>query len=183
MQLLPRHGYFYAYARRFARPFWLGIGFLFLTDLLDILPPLIIMRAINEITGSAGVAALARTALLFFAITVSLALVRFYWRMEFGKFHQNVATDLRDRIFKKLTELGPSFFHQNPVGELMSLVTNDVESVRMGMGPGLIVLSDALFYCLTIPPIMLSLSVPLTFKTLIFLPVLPFFVNWLGGKI
>ncbi len=172
-----------AYIKKFRLLFWTGIFFLFVTNLLDVAPPLIIMRGIDEITRRATAQELLHTALSFAALTIALAVVRFHWRMQFGKFHQNVSRDLRERIFKKLTELGPTFYSRNPIGELMSLMTNDVEAIRMGMGPGLIVLTDALFYFCTIPPIMFSLSVPLTVRTLALLPVLPFFISWLGGII
>jgi ATP-binding cassette, subfamily B, multidrug efflux pump len=175
--------YYKFYIRSYGRFFWAGLFFLALTNVLDVIPPLIIMKGVDQIIAGESPEALMRTALLFFGITVCLAIFRFHWRMQFGKFHHNVALHLRQRIFDKLTNLGPSFYSKNPIGELMSLITNDVEAVRMGMGPGLLILVDALLYFITIPPIMLAISVPLTFKTLIFLPVLPFFINWLSGVI
>ncbi|MDZ4677562.1 MAG: ABC transporter ATP-binding protein [Oligoflexia bacterium] len=171
------------YMALYGRYFWIGIGFLVLTNILDVLPPLIIMRGVDQITNKAPLNELGKTAALFAIITFALAIVRFHWRMQFGKFHQNLAKDLRERVFKKLTELGPTFYSKNPIGELMSLVTNDVETIRMGMGPGLLVLTDAFLYFLTIPPIMMALSIPLTFKTLALLPILPFFIHWLGNVI
>lgn len=175
--------YFSYYIGLYKNYFWLGVLALTFTNLLDVVPPLIIMKGVDQITGHAGVRALLQTALIFAGITVALAIVRFHWRMQFGKFHQNLAQHLRQRIFNKLTELGPAFYTQNSIGELMSLITNDVETIRMGMGPGLIVLIDAFLYFLTIPPIMISLSLPLTIKTLILLPFLPVFIRWLGGVI
>jgi ATP-binding cassette subfamily B multidrug efflux pump len=175
--------YFLYYVKLYRRNFWMGIGSLAVTDALDVIPPLLIMKGVNQITQGAPVQELLKTALLFGSITILLAFARFHWRMQFGKFHQSVARDFRNRIFKKLTELGPTFYSKNPIGELMSLMTNDVETIRMGMGPGLIVLTDAFLYFLTIPPIMLSISVPLTLKTLVLLPMLPFFIAWLSGII
>jgi len=173
--------YFLYYIKLYRRHFWTGIGFLAITDILDVIPPLIIGKGVNQITEGAPVNVLLKTALFFCGLTIFLAFVRFHWRMQFGKFHQNMARDLRNRVFKKLTELGPTFYSKNPIGELMSLMTNDIETIRMGMGPGVIVLTDAFFYFLTIPPIMLWLSIPLTLKTLILLPALPFFITWISN--
>ncbi len=172
--------YFRKYVQKYPWYFWSGIGALAVTDILDVIPPLIMMRGVDQITSKASQVELLKTALIFAFATLCLAFVRFHWRMQFGKFHQNIARELRQDIFGKLLHLTPEFYSQSPTGELMSLVTNDVEAVRMGMGPGFVVLIDALFYFLTIPPIMLYLSVPLTIKSLILLPLLPFFVNWLG---
>ena len=152
--------YFLYYIKLYRRHFWTGIAFLAITDILDVIPPLIIGKGVDQITKGAAVNELLKTALFFGTLTLFLAFVRFHWRMQFGKFHQNLARDLRNRVFKKLTALGPTFYSKNPIGELMSLMTNDIETIRMGMGPGIIVLTDAIFYFLTIPPIMLWISVP-----------------------
>jgi ATP-binding cassette subfamily B protein len=101
--------------------------------------------------------------------------------MQWGRYHQNLSRDLRNQVFEKFMKLGPTFYNKNTTGELMSLLTNDVESVRMGMGPGILVITDALLYFVTIPPIMISISWGLTWKTLCLLPFLPVFVSWLGG--
>ncbi len=172
--------YFKTFIVKYKWYFFSGASALAVTDVLDVIPPLIIMRGVDQITSRAPSAELLKTALIFGGATVLLAVVRFHWRMQFGKFHQNIANDLREMVFNKLTYLTPSFYTENQTGELMSLLSNDVEAVRMGMGPGLVVLTDALFYFLTIPPIMFHLSRSLTFKSLALLPILPFFVRWLG---
>lgn len=173
--------YFKFYSRKFRGYFLTTVLALLLTDILDVIPALIIGRGVDQINENASIHELMKTALFFAGLTLSLAIVRFNWRMQSGKYHQNVALDLRERIFNKLTELGPRFFSENPIGELMSLMINDVEAVRMGMGPGFFILVDALFYLLMIPVIMFRLSVPLTLKCLVMLPFLPFFINWISG--
>jgi ATP-binding cassette subfamily B protein len=173
--------FFLYYYRRFKKHFWLGISMLLITDLLDVIPPLILKQGIDQATERAGADALLKTGITFAVLVTGLAFVRYLWRLHFGRFHQNVARDLRNRLFEKLTVLGPSFYQKNPTGELMSLLNNDIEAIRMGIGPGLLVLTDALFYFLTIPPIMIWISPGLTWKTLILMPFLPVFVNWLGN--
>lgn len=175
--------YLKKYSRKYSWHFYGGLGALALTDIFDVIPPLIIMRGVDQITNKVETSELLKTALIFFSLTLALAFARYCWRMIYGHFHQNVAKELRNDVFDKLTRMGPTFYNKNQTGELMSLLTNDIEAVRMGMGAGIIVLADALFYFLTIPPIMFSLSKKLTFQTLILLPLLPFFVSWLGKLI
>ncbi|MCC6278314.1 MAG: ABC transporter ATP-binding protein [Oligoflexia bacterium] len=180
---MPFLKYFREFRILYGRYFWSGLALLTITNALDVIPPLIIMRGIDQITNRASEPELLKTALIFGGLTLALSFVRFHWRMQWGRYHQNLARDLRNRIFTKLTQLGPTFYTKNSTGELMSLISNDVESVRMGMGPGVLVLTDAFLYFVTIPPIMMTLSWSLTWKTLILLPLLPVFVHWLGNII
>ncbi|RYZ66726.1 MAG: ABC transporter ATP-binding protein, partial [Proteobacteria bacterium] len=121
--------------------------------------------------------------LVYIAVMAGVALFRFGWRYYFGRFHHSVAEDLRNRIFGKLTELGPSFYQRSPVGQLMSLMTNDVNSFRMAIGPGMLTLLDALFLLAMILPIMIWLSWDWTWKTLIFIPLIPFIMRKLESAI
>ncbi len=54
------------------------------------------------------------------------------------KVSQNVAFDMRNRIFNKISELSFSYHDQAQTGELMTRVTSDVETVRQFIGQGLL---------------------------------------------
>jgi ATP-binding cassette subfamily B multidrug efflux pump len=69
------------------------------------------------------------------------------------------------------------------VGDLVSLSTNDIESVRAALGPGALTLADALFYFIAIPPIMLWISPELAILSFLPLLVVPFFVRRMEGVI
>ncbi|MCM2282584.1 MAG: ABC transporter ATP-binding protein/permease [Bdellovibrionaceae bacterium] len=164
------------YFRRDPKTFGLGVGALFFTNLLDTLTPLAMGLAIDMIRAK-NLDGLARSIAAYCALMVGVAFFRYSWRIYFGHFHQAVANDLRNRIFVKLTTLGPSFYQKNPIGKLMSLITNDVNSFRMAIGPGTLVLLDAAFLTLMILPVMLTISVDWTWKTMILLPFVPFLMQ------
>ncbi len=165
------------YIKTHRRPFLIGMGALLATNVMDALPPLILKRGIDQVLEGAQLSELAITTGLFFFVIGGVALFRYGWRIFFGRFHHVVAEDLRGRIFEKFTILGPSFFQRNPVGQLMSLISNDVNSFRMAIGPGFLVLFDAFFVIAIVLPLMLSLSVSWTWKTLVLLPLIPFVIN------
>lgn len=175
--------YFLEYSRKYAWSFWSGMSALLVTSLLDILPPLVLKKGIDQVAGGASHQDILITTLEFTALVTALAVMRYFWRILFGGFHQGVAQDLRRRVFEKLTKLGPRFYNSNPTGELMSLVTNDIEAVRMGMGPGVLVVSDAVIYLIAVPFVMFTLSVPLTLQSLCLMPFLPFFIRKLSDVI
>lgn len=164
------------------RAFALGSLSLFCTNFLDVLTPLGVKFAIDAVTAK-DPSRLAEAIGIYIGLMSFVALFRFGWRYFFGRFHHSVANDLRIRIFGKLTELGPSFYQRSPVGQLMSLITNDVNSFRMAIGPGMLTLLDAIFLLVMIVPIMCWLSFDWTWKTLLFVPFLPFIMKKLESAI
>ena len=65
----------------------------------------------------------------------------------------------------------------------MSLMTNDVNSFRQAIGPGMLTLLDAIFLLAMILPIMCWLSWDWTWKTLVFVPLMPFAMRKLEAAI
>lgn len=167
---------FLHYFKEHPRVFILGIGALFFTNLFDVLTPLAIMAGIDSLQKQ-DAGGLSRAVLIYAALMMGFVLFRYLWRIYFGRFHHSVAEDLRNRIFDKLVELGPTFYHKTPVGQLMSLMTSDVNAFRQAIGPGVLILLDAAFYIAMIVPVMISLSWSWTWKSLIILPFVPFFMR------
>ena len=161
------------YMRKHPRAFLTGVGSLLLTNGFDVLTPLALKFGIDAV--QAGDTKKLGWAIVFYAVVmVNIMIFRYGWRVFFGKFHHTVAEDLRNRIFAKLTELGPSFYQKTPVGQLMSLLTNDVNSFRMAIGGGMVTLIDAISLLAITLPIMIWLSWDWTWKTLVFIPFVPF---------
>lgn len=168
--------------RQFPRPFLLGVVTLAFTNLFDVLSPLALKKAIDAISG--GDRGALRDAVYMYSGCMLLTVVfRRQWRIHFGRFHHSVAEDLRNRLFNKLSTLGPRFFEKNPTGELMSLMINDVNTFRMAVGPALLILIDAGFIIALVLPLMLSVSVEWTWKTMILLPVIPFIIRFMENRI
>lgn len=161
------------YFRKDWKLFAMGLIALLLTNSFDAIPPYLIGMAIDQISNQTGWKSLGQTVGLLLAASACLAVCRYWWRIFWGRFHHGVAEDLRNRIFDKFLDLGPSFYQKRPVGELMSLITNDVNSFRMAIGPGMLILADALFILFIVPPLMMSLSLSWTWKTLILMPIIP----------
>lgn len=170
------------YFKMHPRAFFLGTVSLFLTNLLDTLTPLGVKFAIDAVNANDPLR-LFKAIAAYFIVMSLVAFFRYGWRYFFGKFHHSVADDLRNRIFTKLTGLGPSFFQRSPIGQLMSLMTNDVNSFRMAIGPGMLTLLDAIFLLAMILPIMCWLSISWTWKTLVFVPLMPFIMRWLENAV
>lgn len=78
-------------------------------------------------------------------IIVAMVLGRFLWRICFFGSAIRVETDLRNRMFDHSKDLSRQYYQVNKVGNLMSLYTNDLDTVQECFGSGILMLFDALF--------------------------------------
>ncbi|MFZ4404687.1 MAG: ABC transporter ATP-binding protein [Pseudobdellovibrionaceae bacterium] len=163
------------------RAFCLGLFFLLVTNGLDSAYPLVLKWGLDLIQAQAPQNKLLWATMAFFALMVSLSLSRYSWRVNFGYFHTAGAEHLRSTLFRHITDLSLRFFHKTPVGDLISLATNDIQSFRMAIGPGLLIFIDGISIICFVLPIMIYLNPGWAWKVLIFLPLVPFFI-WLVMK-
>lgn len=176
------------------RPFWhyikthrtqvaLGLLWLFLTNSLETIVPWLVGRTLDKITNEEPMSEIARTVGYIFLVILFLSLFRYLWRVYWARFHHTTAEDLRNRTFAGLARLGPSFFRPRKIGQLISLISNDVNSFRMGIGPGLLVLFDGFFLIALILPMMIAISPTWTWQTLVLMPFVPFMVKWILSRL
>lgn len=78
-------------------------------------------------------------------IIVLIAFGRFIWRICFFGSGIRVETDLRRRMFDHSKELSQQYYQVNKVGDLMSLYTNDLDTVQECFCWGIMMFSDAVF--------------------------------------
>ena len=80
-----------------------------------------------------------------FFIIVALVFGRFLWRICLFGSGIRVERDLRRRMFEHCEELSCEFYSREKIGNLMSLFTNDLETVQDCFGSGILMTFDALF--------------------------------------
>ncbi len=78
-------------------------------------------------------------------IVLSMVVGRFLWRMCIFGAAIKVETDLRNEMFSHAKDLSRQFYQETKVGGLMSLFTNDLETVQDCYGSGFLMFFDALF--------------------------------------
>jgi ATP-binding cassette subfamily B multidrug efflux pump len=172
------------YIKKNKRPFFVGLSLLVFNNFIDCLTPIVLKMAIDYLAkGIYQPVEIFKISGMFFSIMATLAITRYGWRVFWGQFHTLSAEDLRNRIFNQFTVLGPKFFNKNPIGELMSLITNDVQSFRNGIGPGLLILVDGISLIAIIVPMMIYVDFGWTWKCLILMPLVPFIISFIMKKI
>ena len=144
------------YYLRFAPLLLCGLAALVAVDYLQLLIPNLYQMVINGINdgfvvmdGAQVTFDLAFVAeeicLPMLAIIMSIVAGRFLWRICFFSSGIRAEEDLRNRMFGHCKELSQQFYHQNNVGNLMSLFTNDLDTFQECYSWGIMEFCDAMF--------------------------------------
>src|ERR671932_2468371 len=123
--------------------------------------PWLIGRAIDEDILGGDPAGLFRKMLLLLAVYTTGTLAQRGQIRQVGAVGQSVLASLRARIFERLQHLPLAYFDRRPVGDLMSRVTNDVDTLNQLLSQGLTQLLGSLFSLLGIVVAMLVLDIRL----------------------
>lgn len=144
------------YYLKYAPLLLLGLAALAAVDYLQLLIPQIYQMVINgmnlgfvEVDGVQMVFdmdfLLDRICMPMVLVVVSIIFGRFLWRVAIFGAAIRVETDLRDRMFSRSRILSREYYQVNKVGNLMSLYTNDLDTVQECFGWGFMQFFDALF--------------------------------------
>jgi len=133
----------------YLKPYWLGlsgVGLLLVLDtLFQLAGPYLIGKAVDEFIIAGDRAGLTRTMLMLLGVYLGA------WATRYGEFYgmivigNKVLYKLRTNIFDRVQTLSLKFFDQHEAGDLMSRLTNDVDTIGQVLNSGLVMtLSSAL---------------------------------------
>ncbi len=134
----------------------LGVAALILVDYFQLLLPELYRIVVNGMNGGPVMidgrevaftmdVLLDEVCLTTVYIIVVMVVGRFLWRVCFYGAAIGVETDLRNRMFDHCKNLSRDYFQVNKVGNLMSLFTNDLDTIQECFGDGVLMFCDALF--------------------------------------
>jgi ATP-binding cassette, subfamily B, multidrug efflux pump len=93
---------------------------------------------------------------------------------------REIEYDLRNDLLHKLVQLDPEFYVRNRTGDLMSRATNDLNAVRMVLGPGIMYTATTIATSVVSLFFMIKLSPALTLRVLLPVPFVVFSVYFFG---
>ncbi len=161
--------------RRYSFRILLGFTALLGVDLLQLLVPRLIKRAVDALEkGTASNTLLLQCAGYILLLAVGIAVCRFLWRYLIIGFSRLLERDLRDRLLAHLLTLDRTFFQRHTTGELMALSSNDLAAVQLATGMGMIAAVDALVMTLAALAFMAYINPLLTLIAVAPMPVLAF---------
>ena len=161
-----------------------GILALSLVSVFNLIPP----RVIGNIVDNIASGQLTNKYLFINLVYLVLAALimyglRYVWRVYIFGAAYNLGRLLRFRLFQHFTKMSPSFYQKYRTGDLMAHATNDINSVVMVAGGGVMSAVDASITALvTLGTMVLLISPKLSFIAILPLPFMAYAVNKLGDK-
>jgi ATP-binding cassette subfamily B protein len=177
--LLTLKKYFARYKKKL---FW-GFLFILLSNAGTVYVPIFIKDAINAIEEGTNTGQLIDYALLIIVASLLAGIFRFYIRQTIIVVSREIEYDLRYDFWKHIQRLPLRFFQNNSTGNIMAHATNDINAVRMFIGPAVMYSTDTFIRLIIVLAIMISLDPMLTLYSLLPLPILSVAVYKIGKKI
>jgi ATP-binding cassette subfamily B protein len=171
------------YLKRYRQSYLAGILCIALSTTLMIFGPRLVQVALDSLKGGVDLGFLGRCTAGILALTLGRAFFLFLTRRFMIFASRHIENDLRNDFFQHLQSLSPTFYHNNPTGDLMAVATNDLTAVRQVLGPGIMYSVSTLFSFLFITVNLLLISPLLTLLALGILPVMAFAVYRFGRAI
>lgn len=163
----------------------IGVLVLLIVDGLQLIPPRIIGIVTDGLTdGTITTNYILAYAGIVVLVAAFIAVLRYVWRMLVMGAARDLEFWLRNKFFSHLETLSPSFYNNKKTGDLMAHATNDIGALRMAFGPGIVMITDALFIPITTIIIMLfTTDIRLTLLALIPLPFIAVLMGIFGRVI
>jgi len=149
-----------------------SIILLLFISVLQLAGPYLTKIAIDRYIATQDISGLSRIALIFLAILVVAFFLRYLQIYIMQFVGQRVMFDMRMELFSHLQEMSLSFFDKNPVGRLITRLTNDVEVLNEMLTSGMIAIFGDIFSLIGIVIVMLWLDFKLALVSFMVLPLL-----------
>src|SRR5450631_4040372 len=171
------------YARRYRRDFVMGLVAVVMTSVVTLASPMVLRYAIDDLTRGVTRTKLFAYGALLLAIGLVGGFFRFLMRRILIGASRHIEYDMRNDFFAHLERLPLSYFQQHRTGDLMSRATNDLNAVRMMIGPSIMYSANTLLVFVVALAIMISIDPRLALWSLIPLPFVSVSVKWFGSAI
>ena len=160
------------YLRPYKGKVFLAIIMIFATGAVDLAPPYLTKLAIDTSIVPNKPELLPTILAIFIATLAVSSVLRYIQNMVMQVIGQSVMYDIRHQIFAHLQHQSLSYFDHNPVGRLISRLTNDVDALNEFIGSSLVTVVGDIVILLGVVVVMLILDWRLALISLAVLPLI-----------
>jgi ATP-binding cassette subfamily B multidrug efflux pump len=171
------------YLWRYRRGLGLGMGALLIKDLLAATLPLVIRSGVDSLTRGFRIGLVFQFAALLAGLSLIKGIFQYWMRVILIGISRDVEYDLRNDLFSHLVTLSSDFYGRFRTGDIMARATNDLNAVRMMLGPGIMYWTETMFTAILTIAVMLSVDWKLTLISLIPAPLVSVVVILFGQRI
>jgi ATP-binding cassette, subfamily B, multidrug efflux pump len=148
-----------------------------------ILFPLVIRHAINDLWQGVTLHKLWTVSLVLLLVAVVKGIFQFLTRWIVIGASREIEFDLRNDLFKHLEGLSYSFYQRTRTGDIMARATNDLNAVRMLLGPAIMYSANTIVFTAGALIFMFAISPRLTLYAFLPLPVVSIVIQYFGRRI
>jgi ATP-binding cassette subfamily B protein len=145
--------------------------------------PQVIRRAIDDLHLGVTRHKLFTYALVLMAVAGVKSIFQFLTRWVVIGISREIEFDLRNDLFQHLEKLSYSYYQRTRTGDIMARATNDLNAVRMLLGPAIMYTANTIVFTAGALAFMLSISPKLTIYAFLPLPVVSIVVQYFGKRI
>src|ERR1039457_2832626 len=171
------------YVLRYRKGMLLGLGALVLKDILGALLPLVMRSGVDSLTRASPARLVLQCAALMIVLSLAKGLFQYWMRVIIIGVSRDVEYDLRNHLFSHLVTLSSNFYAKYRTGDIMARATNDLNAVRMMLGPGIMYWTETALTAVLAIAIMLWADWRLTLIALIPAPLVTLVVVLFGRRI
>ncbi len=171
------------YLRRRGGQVSLGLGSLLAKDVFSAALPLVIGSGIDALTRGFRLDTLLKFAAMLVGLSLAKGLFQYWMRVILIGVSRDVEYDIRNDLFAALVRLAPDFYGRWRTGDIMARSTNDLNAVRMMLGPGVMYWTETIFTFLFSIAVMARVDWRLTLLALLPAPLVSVAVIYFGSRI
>jgi ABC-type multidrug transport system, ATPase and permease components len=165
----------------FVQPYWKGLTgailLLFGAALTDLLPPMLVQRAIDGPIMQGDYEGIWPIFVIFIVSLIANFIFRYTHTYLLQYIGQQVMRDIRMTIFGHIQRMSLAFFDRNPVGRLLTRITNDVDSLNEFLTQGFVAIMADFVTLFGIIIVMFWLNWRLALISIAVLPIMVILMN------
>lgn len=161
-----------SYVRPYRSSIALAVGLLSLTSLASLAGPYIVRIAIDDHIAPKRVDGLSRVIVAYVGALVLAFALRYAQTLVMARVGQQAMYDLRMQLFSHLQRLSIGYYNKQPVGRLITRMTNDIDALNDMITQGVVAVFGDLLTLVGIIGIMLYLDWRLALATMVVLPII-----------
>jgi len=191
--LLTLNKYFWKYKWRFLA----GIVFIIISNIFSLFPARFVREGFDSVSkaitdfqsgnGQTDMGDLKNQLLVYGLLVIGAALARgvfmFFMRQTIIVMSRFIEFDLKNDIYQQYQRLSLAFYKRNKTGDLMNRISEDVNRVRMYLGPAVMYTINVASQLVLVIGVMLSINVELTLYALLPLPLLSVAIYYVSNMI
>jgi ATP-binding cassette, subfamily B, multidrug efflux pump len=171
------------YVNRYRRAFVIGLICVISTTAFQLLGPWILKYAVDDLYLGVTERKLVLYAALLLGVSLMRGLFLFLMRRIIIGASRDIEYDIRNDFFARLAQQPLGYYQERRTGDLMSRATNDLNAVRMMIGPAIMYSSSTILVFVIAIALMLTIDLRLTLIALIPLPFVTVAVRYFGSAI